>query len=149
VLDWGLAKALEQDGADSVAVPATEGPDDPMQSRAGAIVGTPAYMSPEQARGDAGAVGTRADVFTLGANLFHLATGRPPGYRDDLRALIKSRRIEDAPRLRDVRADAPAELDAICSRAMAFRPEDRYPTAAELAADIRAFLARRAEVGSI
>jgi len=144
LLDWGLGKVVDQqDSLDSGGGPVEPHAEDPMQSRAGAIVGTPAYMSPEQARGEAAAIGPRTDVFTFGANLFHLVTGKPPGHGDDLRVLISRRRTGDIPRLRAARPEVPARLDAICSRAMALRPEHRYPTVAAFAADLRAFLAAR------
>jgi serine/threonine protein kinase len=127
LLDFGLARSVDQSDMQLTAT--------------GAVLGTPAYMSPEQARGGAGGPDPRTDVFTLGANLFHLVSGQPPGHGDELRELITRRRTGHVPRLRDVRSDAPPQLDAICSRAMAFQPEDRYPTAEMLAADIRAFLA--------
>jgi serine/threonine protein kinase len=141
LLDWGLAKVVGQHDSLDSGGGAVEPAGDLMRSRAGALVGTPAYMSPEQARGEAAAIGPRTDVFTAGANLFHLVTGKPPGHRDDLRALIARRRAGDIPRLRDARPDVPKRLDDICARATAARPEHRYPTAAAFAADLRAFLA--------
>ncbi len=144
LLDWGLGKVLgQQDPQDSGVTLTGDAPtpDDAMRSRAGSLVGTPAYMAPEQARGEAGAIGPRTDVFALGANLFHLVTGRAPGEEDELRTMITRRRTGDIPRLCDVRPNVPPQLDAICTRAIAFKPEDRYPTAAAFAVDLRAFLA--------
>jgi serine/threonine protein kinase len=128
LLDWGVAKVVGRAGGDFDA--------------AGDIIGTPAYMAPEQARGEHAAVGPHTDVYVVGAGLFETLTGEralPGG--SVLEALERSARGE-VPRPREVQPDVPAELDAICARAMAFRPEDRYPTAAALAADLRAYLAR-------
>jgi serine/threonine protein kinase len=86
----------------------------------GTILGTPAYMAPEQARGDSARVDVRTDVFGLGATLWFLLTGRPPG--------------EPGARPR------AAALAAICARAMAPDPAGRYASAGELAADIQRFL---------
>jgi serine/threonine protein kinase len=140
--DWGLAKMIGT--ADRATAGGPEALAGPELSHEGAIIGTPAYMSPEQARGETRSHGTAADIFAVGAGLFQVLTGRTAlqssgGLSEMLPRLIRG----DYPRPRDVRPDVPAELDAICAKAMAFRPEDRHPSAAALAADLRAFLAGR------
>ena len=144
VLDWGIAKRLGEAEVAAGGEAGNGGRGDPMLTQTGAVLGTPAYLSPEQARGDLRAIGPRTDVYTLGADLFHLVTGRPPTTGPSVYDMLAQVITGDLPRLRDVRPDAPRRLEQICSRAMAPRPEDRYPTAAELAADIRAFLAEPA-----
>ncbi|MCI0702629.1 MAG: serine/threonine protein kinase [Planctomycetia bacterium] len=144
LLDWGVAKRI---GTTGEAADETDShdrsshPEDVALTQAGAVMGTPVYMAPEQARGEANKIGPTTDVFAIGAGLFHLVTGRPA--LADMAAFdIISRLCSgDIPRLRDKRPDVPLQLDAICAKAMAFRPENRYTTAAALAADIRAFLA--------
>jgi serine/threonine protein kinase/tetratricopeptide (TPR) repeat protein len=104
---------------------------------AGAIMGTPAYMPPEQARGDA--VDEKADVFSLGAMLYHLLAGAPPyaatTATDVIAAAIAGNVVPLARRV----ADAPADLVAIVTRAMAHDPAARYPTAQALAEELRRF----------
>jgi pentatricopeptide repeat protein len=142
VLDWGLAKAVER-GEDARA--SGEETLDPQTSSGatalGAAKGTPANMSPEQASGLGHLVGAASDIFSLGATLYALLTGRPP-YRgkDALAALEQAVRGEfPAPRL--AKKKAPRALEAICLKAMANRREDRYATATDLAADIERWLA--------
>jgi serine/threonine protein kinase len=136
VLDWGLA--LVAGTADAPADgPA---PADEFTTAAGTVMGTPAYMSPEQAR-DATKVDARSDVYVLGAGLFLVLTGRPAfagASPMEMLARVVEGRI---PRPREVRPDVPAELDAICAKAMARDPADRYQTAADLAAALRGWLA--------
>jgi len=123
VIDWGLAKDLNaaDDGA----------------GEAGKVVGTPAYMPPEQARGQA--VDARSDVYALGALLFHSLAGRPPisgRSSDDVLARIVAGPL---PSLAEIQPGVPPDLLAIVAKAMAFAPGDRYPTARELADDLRQF----------
>jgi tRNA A-37 threonylcarbamoyl transferase component Bud32 len=111
LIDFGLAR-LRRAWADEAAQP--DG-------------GTPAYMAPEQARGETGRVGRRSDLFALGAVLYHLLTGKPP-FED----LDRAARCDfDKSALRG--AGVPRWLEAICLRAMAPRPEDRYARAEDLA----------------
>jgi tetratricopeptide (TPR) repeat protein len=133
VIDWGIAKdltwpddALDACHGDRAA--------DPMDVTAtGAVLGTPGYMSPEQARG--GPVDERADVYALGAMLRDVLTPRPGD--EDLTAPARDRPpARPAPR---VMRGAPAELVAIVNKAMATAPAARYPTARELAADLHRF----------
>ena len=134
VIDWGLAKDL-RDAADD---PADE--PDPLAAErsltvAGAVLGTACYMPPEQARGRA--VDERADVYALGALLHEVLAGEPPYHdaADPLAAVLAG-----PPVSAEVREPAlPPDLGAIVRRAMARRPEDRYPSARELAEDLRRF----------
>ena len=109
----------------------------PGQTYVGAIMGTPAYMPPEQARGVR--VDERADVYAIGAILYHLLAGKAPyagKTLDELLARVKEGRLA---RLTTVDPSIPADLAAIVERAMAREPADRYSSAADLAADLRRF----------
>jgi serine/threonine-protein kinase len=129
VVDWGLARVLGPDGP----APADEDRLDPTETlpandtRTGAVVGTPGYMSPEQADGRTGEVGPASDIYALGATLHAILTGRPPcdGRKDSPRA----------------DRTAPRALLAVCRKAMAEQPADRYATATELGAEVERWLA--------
>jgi tetratricopeptide (TPR) repeat protein len=107
----------------------------------GSIAGTPAFMSPEQAAGQIDGLGPASDVYSLGAVLYVLLTGRQAfGGRDLLNLLADVRLGQFAPP-RQVNRSAPAALEAVCLKAMALQPEARYASAKELAADVERWLA--------
>ncbi len=93
-------------------------------TRTGTSVGTPAYMSPEQARG-AKVIDDRADIFGLGATLFECLSGRPPFVAKDVPTLLGKILFEETPRVRTLRADVPAELDLLLARMLAKEPAQR------------------------
>ncbi len=146
LMDWGLAKILATLKMSEVAEPVetlrSAATDDGVQTRAGAVVGTPAYMSPEQATG--GEVGPASDVYSIGAMLYELMAGHPPyGDPDTTRSADEylSSLLTGPPRpIRDRARRSPAELISICERAMAREPSARYAEAARLTDDLRAFL---------
>jgi serine/threonine-protein kinase len=152
VVDWGLAKAVGGPEQKSLVSSFSHGPSlgselfQAETARAGgteqgAIVGTPNYMPPEQATGDAEQVGPHSDVYSLGATLYHLITGKMAVDEPALeRTLEKVVRGEVTP-ARRVNAKVPAALEAVCARAMAVAPGDRYESAAALAAEVERFLA--------
>ncbi len=123
------------------AAPRDRGPDMTELTEHGQVLGTPAYMSPEQAEGHLDRLGPAADIYSLGATLYHLLTGRPPIAGAGVAEMLTRARRGDFPPPRRVRADVPLALQAICLRAMALRPEERYATALELAADVEHWLA--------
>jgi mono/diheme cytochrome c family protein len=126
--DFGLAKRL--DGATR-------------HTQSGAILGTPAYMAPEQADGKAREVGPGADVYALGAILYETLTGRPPFVGESLLdTVLQVLNTEPLPPTRR-RADVPRSLEAICLKCLAKQAEQRYASAAELSEDLRRFLAGR------
>jgi serine/threonine-protein kinase len=140
VVDWGLAKLTGQAEGEAAAESAP-GPSDTTLTSPGKVLGTPAYMSPEQAAGRTDQVGPRSDVYSLGATLYFLLTNRapfPPGEGED--TLARVMRGEFAPP-RQVKRDVPAALEAVCLKAMALKPEDRYPSPRALANDLEHWLA--------
>ena len=144
VVDWGLAKLLSRPETD---VQASEGPVAPPSAsgsgatQMGSMIGTPAYMSPEQAAGRIDLLGPASDVYSLGATLYYLLTNRAPFDGSDVGAVLqKVQRGEfPAPRKMDATIDRP--LEAICLEAMALKPENRYATPRAMADDIEHWLA--------
>jgi WD40 repeat protein len=135
VIDWGLAKDLDE--ADEVVAEGGLVMDSTL-TQVGAVVGTPAYMAPEQARGEK--VDARADVYALGALMWHVLAGKSPVSGSSVDTVIQRVRDGVATRpLAEVEPDVPAELATIVDHAMASNPAARYPTARELAADLSAF----------
>lgn len=126
VADFGLAKRLDTDST--------------AWTRDGAVLGTPCYMAPEQARGQVRQVGPAADVYALGAILFEALIGRPPHYSDSWAEVVYRVQHDDPIPPARVRPDVPPDLDAVCLKCLEKDPARRYPTAAELAADLDRFL---------
>jgi serine/threonine protein kinase len=149
VMDWGLAKPFGKRDV-GVAVPPEAVPNDeasaepqssgPSVTRTGQTVGTPAYMSPEQAAGNLNALGPASDVYSLGATLYVMLTNQRPflgGAGDMLRAFRQGR----FPAPREIDPSVPQALDSICRRAMAPKPAQRYESALALSEDIERWLA--------
>ncbi|MBZ4418160.1 protein kinase [Myxococcus sp. RHST-1-4] len=122
VLDFGIAKAESR----------------LVNTRAGVVKGKYMYMAPEQAKGQE--VDRRADVFALGVSLFEALTHVRPFSRENDLAVLNALLQGDFKRPRELRPDLPRELEAIILKAMAYKPEDRYPTAEAFALDLEAFL---------
>jgi serine/threonine-protein kinase len=141
VVDWGLAKVIGHSeglaGSEEGTLPPPSGDDTP-PTQVGSIMGTPAYMSPEQADGRLDQLKPASDIYGLGATLYELLTGQRPFDGRDI--LVKVRRGEWLPPRR-VRKDVPPALDQVCRKALALRPEERYASALDLAADIEHWLA--------
>lgn len=143
VVDWGLAKeradpedtAEDGRGSPDSGSPLDEG------TQTGQSFGTPAYMSPEQASGHTKHVGPAGDIYSLGATLYAVLTGRAPYPETPAGGLVSPIPPGGFAAPRAVKPDVPRALEAICLKAMAPRPEDRYATAMDLAADLERWLA--------
>jgi formylglycine-generating enzyme required for sulfatase activity/serine/threonine protein kinase len=163
VMDWGLARVVGQPDRHDLRLRREENAQSFVQSERradashsadsllftmdGDVVGTPAYMAPEQARGEIERLGPRSDVYALGAMLYHLLAHEMPyvprGSHPSQHMVLRWA-MEGPPRaLRATRADVPEELVAITEKAMAREPEQRYPDMDALAADLRAYLENR------
>jgi tetratricopeptide (TPR) repeat protein len=145
VVDWGLAKRAGAPG--EVQAPGGAGEVLPIADRGeggtatGEVLGTPAFMSPEQAAGRHDTVGPASDVYGLGATLYALLTGRPPFDGDGVAEVLRRVQRGDFPPPRQLRPDTPRPLEASCLKAMAREPAARYATALEMAADLERWLA--------
>jgi serine/threonine protein kinase/WD40 repeat protein len=114
--------------------------DDPALTHSGALVGTPRYMSPEQAEATRRPVDRRSDVYSLGATLYELVTRRPPFTGATPLDVLLQVLERDPVRPRKLDPAVPRDLETVVLKAMAKRPPDRYPTAAALADDLRRWL---------
>jgi WD40 repeat protein/tRNA A-37 threonylcarbamoyl transferase component Bud32 len=142
VVDWGLAKVVGR--SDAVGSELTLRPSsgsDVQATRAGVAIGTLSYMSPEQARGDLEKLGPASDVYSLGATLYHVLTGRAAFGGADAAEVQAKVIVGDFPKPREAQSNIPAALEAICLKAMAREPQDRYATPRGLADDVEHWLA--------
>jgi tRNA A-37 threonylcarbamoyl transferase component Bud32 len=147
VLDWGEAKVVGDavgngpDVPDRLPAPVSLLGTSPAETVQGDVIGTPAYMSPEQARGRADEVDARTDVYGLGAVLYELLTGQPPFLAADVKEVL--RRVSEEPPEPPRRhvPETPPALEAICLKALAKKPGTRYATAGDLGADVQRWLA--------
>src|SRR5262245_30816767 len=146
VVDWGLAKVVGrgESAAHAGAVEATLQPasgSGSSETLPGTALGTPAYMSPEQAAGRLEQVGPLSDVYSLGATLYCLLTGKPPIGEIDVGEALRRVQRGEFPPPRAVQPSVPQGLEAISLKAMALHPEGRYPSAPALAEDLEHWLA--------
>jgi len=166
VMDWGLARVLGHEDLRDIRIespsvaPRTVIDSDRREAAGsshgestlytmdGDVVGTPAYMAPEQARGEIDKLSPRSDVYALGAILYHLLTGQAPytpvGVKKLSQHMVWRWVLEGPPKpIHELTREVPAELAAICDKAMAREPEDRYQDMADLGEDLRAYVENR------
>jgi eukaryotic-like serine/threonine-protein kinase len=147
VVDWGLAKAI---GAAEPGMPTDERPLTPSPASGsvatlpGSALGTPGYMSPEQARGELDQLGPQSDVYSLGASLYCLLTGRPPFEGEDIGAVLRQVQRGEFPPPRHLDRSIDPALEAICLKAMALGPAGRYASCRALGEDIERWMADEA-----
>jgi serine/threonine protein kinase len=144
IVDWGLAKPIGRSDLTRTPEESTLQPSsgsDWVETVMGTAIGTPAYMSPEQAAGRLDLLGPASDIYSLGATLYALLTGTAPFAGSDKGELLRQVQRGAWRPPRQVKVNTPAALDAICRKAMALKPEDRYATALALAADVEHWLA--------
>ncbi|MFM1919456.1 MAG: hypothetical protein RLZZ303_1090 [Candidatus Hydrogenedentota bacterium] len=146
VIDWGIAKVkgevdIHESGLrETVKVMQVGDTQATAKTMYGQTIGSPFYMPPEQAAGKTDEVDERADIYSLGALLYIILTGKPPYHGMNVREfLVKVQQFDPKPVL-EVEPQAPKELAAIVAKAMARKREDRYQTASELASEIEKFI---------
>src|SRR5579864_254466 len=147
VVDWGLAKVIgrgegpakESETFEQTIRPASGSGSS--ETLAGSAMGTPAYMSPEQADGRIDLLGPACDVYSLGATLYSILSGRAPFEDRDVLTVLRKVRRGDFPRLREIATRVDRALEAVCLKAMSNRAADRYASVHELVEDVEHWLA--------
>ncbi len=129
LMDFGLAKPITGDSS--------------LMTQSGQVIGTPAYMPPEQAAGDQERVGPRSDVYSLGAVLYHMLSGRAP-FSGSMAEVLGRVCNQEPVALRKLQPKTHRDLETICGKAMAKEPRDRYVSASALADDLDRFRAGEA-----
>lgn len=144
VVDWGLARLTDDETAFTSLVEdgikCTTGTSSTL-TQMGGVLGTPQFMSPEQAEGKLGHLSPASDVYSLGATLYYLLTGQVPFAQTEVEEILSKVAKSEFPRPRAVDPSVPAALEAICLHAMALRSTDRYRSCAALSADLDRWLA--------
>ncbi len=152
VLDWGLAKVADDSDLSSELSGDVELSGEALaETLAGEVIGTPLFMSPEQAAGES--VSHQADIYGLGAILFAILTGYAPHEPQKskttaplkIKDVLKEIQSSESPRPRDLRSDIPMELEAICMKAMALKKFARHETASELANDVERWMVNQGQ----
>jgi tetratricopeptide (TPR) repeat protein/tRNA A-37 threonylcarbamoyl transferase component Bud32 len=144
VLDWGLAKVLgkpAEQGESTSLLPVSVEAGSRDETVQGQVLGTPGFMAPEQAAGRLDQIGPATDVYGLGAILYQILTGRPPFEGGDTPEQLQRVAQEEPRRPRQLIPATPRALEAVCLKALAKKPADRYASASELAHEIERWLA--------
>ena len=142
VVDWGLAKSMgraDPGSGERTLVPASASGS--AETLPGSALGTPAYMSPEQAAGDLDRLGPRTDVYSLGATLYCLLAGQPPYTGDDAGSILRAVQRGEFRPPRAIDPAIDAALEAVCLKAMALEPEDRYGSPRALVEEVERWMA--------
>jgi len=142
VVDWGLAKpagCVEDTAVEEAPLQASTGAT--TETVAGSAIGTPQFMSPEQAAGRLDLLSSASDIYSLGATLYVLLTGKLPFADTEVGKVLQKVQRGEFPRPRLVRREVPAALEAICLKAMALKPQDRYASSKAMADDLEHWLA--------
>jgi len=143
VMDWGLSKVMGREDVHAGSQPSPDQEQAPaMHTLEGQVMGTPGYMSPEQAQGQVSELDERSDLFSLGAILYKILTFQTPYRGKTAREVLDKarKRLLDPPDLRAPENSIPPELTAICMKAMARAKIDRYADAGALKADLQLYL---------
>jgi serine/threonine protein kinase len=141
VMDWGIATRLQVKSAGEIADAADSRADlNGATTAHGTILGTPAYMSPEQAQGHSDAIDQRTDIYGLGGILYFLLTEQQPFSGDSAETILRDVIAGRLRHPREIENSIPRRLEAICLKAMATDPGGRYHSARALAADVAQFL---------
>lgn len=146
LLDWGLASVIDEpeSGDHEEALrsdPEVLTQEESLKTLKGSVLGTPAYMSPEQARGELECVSKLSDVYSLGATLYHMVTGKIPFTDQPMDGLLDRVKVGDIPRANELEATVENSLGAIVSKAMACDFSQRYASVAALVDDVQRFIA--------
>ncbi len=141
LLDWGLSRAVQRtSGSSSLSKVSMNDTMNAGSDETQGAIGTPAYMSPEQAAGELARFDQRTDVYGLGAILYEILTGNPPHNARDIENDFANIRQQAVPSVRTITANVPPALADICDRALALEMDDRYATVEDLAIDLRRYL---------
>ena len=141
ILDWGLAKILDDDSEDQEVSQTTEESENPYFTQPGTVQGTPAYMSPEQASGLTDEVDQFSDIYMLGIVLYNILTGRVPFPADSSAECLELVKQGNFSKPHCIEENVSPALEAICVKAMQTRKEDRYGSVTALRKDVERFLA--------
>jgi tetratricopeptide (TPR) repeat protein len=142
VLDWGLAKVVDQPSDELETPPVVAGNlGQREETIEGQVVGTPAYMAPEQAAGRVDLINRSSDVYGLGAILYQILTDKPPFTGASVSEVLERVRSIAPPAPRALAPEVPRALEAVCLKALAKYPEHRYPSALALGLEIKRWLA--------
>ncbi|WP_231741865.1 serine/threonine-protein kinase [Stieleria varia] len=139
VVDWGLARQANEE-IDDATLTGSSSRGSGISESDGTVVGTPAYMAPEQARGEISAVGCHSDIYSLGVMLYEIIAGRHPYAGMPIAAVLPEVIAARCRPLAKSQPRTPRPLLRIVETAMASAPADRYATASDLADDVRRFL---------
>ncbi len=147
VVDWGLAKRIHTPSSERSDVSTSppirltlSGDSVGMETQYGSAMGTPQFMSPEQASGQLDEIGPASDVYSLGATLYSILTGQPPFAPESLQNLLAKVMLGNFPPPRQINPGIARPLEAICLHAMALDPGQRYSSAGALAEDVERWL---------